>query len=172
MHTPPSGLIEPELREPAPRPTSMTSAGVRTFALSTAPVAAALALAALLFFSRQQPVWLAALFVVFFLCGAAILYRVVLLWLARVQLVREGLPVSATVVEKEESRRGAARYYCWYQADSKQWGLGWTGDRDDAEIGDAVTVLYSPEDPSRALAYRWAGCVAAVQAEPAGAGRD
>jgi len=141
----------------------MTRGGLRALALSVAPVGVAMAVASLLFFSRPQPGWLQGLFALFVLGGVGVLYRVISLWTARRRIVKEGVAASATVVAKTNTRRGGAAYYCWYEAGGKQWGLGWSGDWRDAEIGDMVTVLHSAEDPSQAVAYRWAGCEAVTQ---------
>ena len=165
-------LIEPELQLQTPRPVRMTAAGRRKLALSTAPAAAALALGTLLFLSRPQPRWLDVLFALFVLAGLGVLYRMVALWRARVRLVESGAPVLATVVAKEETRGETALYYCWYEAADKQWGLGWTGGWRDAEIGDTVTILYSPDEPGRAVAYRAAGCEVVQARAEHGAGSE
>lgn len=154
-----SSLIEPELQLEPPRPAKLSPEGRRKLLLWTVPIGAAIALCSLLFFARPQPRWVAYLFFAFALAGTAALYRLISLWLARLQLVEDGLAVSATVVSKEESPGGVVRYYAWYPAGDKQWGIGWTGDARDAEIGDVVTVLYSGSKPSQAVAYRWSGCV-------------
>lgn len=161
-------LIESELQLTVPRPVRLTPAGRRKLILSIAPVGAVLASGSLLFFSMTQPRWLEGLFTLFFLAGVGLLFRMISLWRARVDLVAEGIPVRATVVLKEPARGGAARYYCWYEVAKRQWGLGWRGEWPDAEIGDTVTVLYSPEEPGQAVVYRWAGCVVASPAAQPG----
>jgi hypothetical protein len=154
-----SSLIEPELHAEPPRQAELTPEGRRKLLLWTIPIASAIALCSLLFFSRPQPRWVAYLFAVFALAGAAVLFRLVSLWLARLQLVEEGVAIAAMVVVKEEAARGAARYYAWYEIDGRQCGIGWTSDGQDAQVGDSVTVLYLPSKPSQAVAYRWSGCV-------------
>ena len=155
-----STWIDPELRQAPPRAVFLKGEGVRTFFAWTAPVALLLAVAAALFFSQPQPLWVTALFAVFVITGVAVLWRLVALWSARASLVRSGIAAGAIVICKEPARLGAAHYYAWYEAAGRQWGIGWAGGRNDADVGDAISVLHSPDRPGEAVVYRWSGCAA------------
>ena len=155
-------LIEDELRH-AHRVARATHAGVRTMALSLALPVLVLLAAAALFHAGSRARDLDAL-----LCGVGVVWLLVLLrigwlWLARLWLVRTGRPAHAVVVYKEPLGDGAARFYAWYTAGRAQWGVGWTSAAEDAEIGDAVTVLHAADDPARSVAYRWAGFTAVTR---------
>lgn len=165
MMTDASSWIEPELRGGPPRPVRLTEAGGRRLLLSTVPLATLLAVVTQVFLSRQRPRWMEAAFALLFLVSVGAIYRVVALWRARVSLVEEGVATQAEVTAKERARGGGAHYYCWYETGGRRHALGWAGEWDDAEIGDAVTVLYSAEEPSQAVAYRWAGCEIAPQTD-------
>ena len=150
-------MIEAELHERPLRDARVTREGLRTLLLSFAPIGAALLAVAWLYFSQDQPWWVDGLCVLFGLTACAILARLIVLWLNRRALVKRGVPVAAVVVWKEQSENGQARYYAWYTAESRQWGLGWTAAETDAEVGDAVTVLHRAGKPGEAVVYRWAG---------------
>jgi hypothetical protein len=153
-------LIEPELRKAPPRPLRWTSEGRRLMLLSLAPAVVVLAIGAALYARDPQPEWKAALFTAFLLFGLAIPLRVALLWRARARLITRGVPVAAAVIAKEGGLNGSTRYFGWYRANGSEWGVGWLGGPEDAEIGDAITVLYSAANPAEAVVYRASGGVA------------
>ncbi len=86
-------------------------------------------------------------------------------------LVREGVATEGAIVRKEGRRRAWAVQFAYraprYGADAaggapaadKEWQVrmrvGWP-DYEAAQVGDAVTVLYDPRQPSRSLIYQFA----------------
>ena len=153
-------FLEPELRGPPPRPVSLTPASRARLLASLAGPPAVIAACAWVFFSGPQAFWVEASFAACIVLGGALVYRVSLLWLERVRLVREGETALAVVVRKEPARRGRARFQAWYEGGGRQWGANWKGDAQSAGIGDAVSVLYDEAEPQRCVVYAAAGCVA------------
>jgi hypothetical protein len=153
-------LVEPELLAAPPRPVRMTPEGGQTLLIWAVPLGMLTFTCAKLFFAQPQPGWLWTLFVVFAAGTVAMLIRLLALWRARRLLIERGTPALAVVVEKEHGRKGVAYYYAWYQAAGKEWGVGWAGEAEAAEIGETVTVLYSARNPAQAIVYRWSGCEA------------
>ena len=163
--------IEPELQQDAPRPTRITPYGARRLLLSTLPLAAAVALTRLFAGPQTQPAWLESVFVGLLLASIAILYAATDRPLAQLRLAERGVPALGTIAAKEPWFAGFAHYYCWYEAAGEMRGLEWAGGKDEAQVGDTVTVLYAADDPNEAVAYRWAACKAFPAGCPAESAR-
>ncbi len=152
-----TSLIEAELTIAPPRIARTTRDGLRQLVLSLAPLGAAVAAAIWMFHARAHPGWVEELFFWFALAAGLVLLRLIALWLNRIDLVERGLAVAGVVVHKQPGRNGDASYYAWYSVGRRHWGVGWRGDEQDAEVGDAVTVLHGAHRPAHAIVYRWAG---------------
>lgn len=152
--------MEPELQHAPPRPVRLTAAGRRELLYPVGGVVALVATCAWAYASRPAPGAMMPLFVGFLVLGLYLTVRLLEAWHERVLLVREGRPVAAVVVSVSEPQDGRSSFVGWYEVDHKQWSIQWTDWADSAEIGDAVTALYMPSDPGRAILYRLAGCKA------------
>ena len=166
-------IVEPELHHPAPRPVRLTQQGRRELLYPIVAVLSLLTACAFAYAGRPSPGAMMPLFVALVGLGLYLVIRLLEAWHERVLLVREGRPAPAIVVSVSAARDGKARFVGWYEVAHKQWSIEWTDHRDSAEIGDAVTALYLPSDPGRALIYRVAGCEAvAADADPASTGQS
>lgn len=162
MSSTPPNIVEPELRQAPPRPVRLTASGRRELLYPALAIVALLGLCAWAYFSRRAPGAMMPLFVGFCCLGLYLLARLLEALHERTLLIREGRATSAVVIEASELRNDRCSYVGWYEVEGKQWAARWTDRADAAEIGDAVTTLYLPDDPGRALIYRTAGCRAAA----------
>lgn|GEM_PF-2443095 len=158
MSATPLNIVESELRQAPPRPVRLTAAGRRELLYPALAIVALLGLCAWAYFSRRAPGALMPLFVGFICLGLYLLARLLEALHERTLLIREGRATSAIVIEASELRNDRCSYVGWYEVEGKQWAARWTDHEGAAEIGDAVTALYLPGDPGRALIYRTAGC--------------
>lgn len=157
-----TGRAEPELRQSSPRSVRLTAAGRLELAATIGPVVALTALNAWLFFRRPQPPAIEIGFTLVALTGAGLLWRLGVIWMRRVELVRDGRPTPAVIVDKGGGLLGWRRYRAWYSLGDEQRAADAFAPGDAAEIGDAVTVLrLADESGERALIYPLCGCAAA-----------
>ena len=156
-------LIEPELTAAELRGVELTRAGARELLLALLPTLACFVVGSWVFLTKPLAVRTplgAAVFASFFVIGLYLVMRVLTVWERRLELVRKGKPASAVVVSTAKELTGLERYRAWYPAEDGERSVdavSWPG---RLAIGDAVTVLYMPGRPERALIYPLAGCTA------------
>ena len=150
---------EPEL-SPPPRALELDREGAREVASAAALTAAGLAATIVFFSAAQRPAWLWAIFAIFAALGLYLAFRFAGVWTSRLTLVREGVAVNGVVIEKVPEPKGRSRFVVWYTVDDQQWSVEGSGMHVLADVGDAVTVLHEPGNPSRSIIYRLVRCKA------------
>lgn len=172
MSATPPNIVEPELQQTPPRPLSLTAAGKRELLYPALAILTLLGLCAWAYIGRRAPGAMMPLFVGFSGLGIYLLARRIEALHERTLLIREGRATAAVVVDISPPQHGRSEYLGWYEADGDQFAIRWTEAENALEIGDAVTALYLPNHPSRALIYRVAGCQATFLPAPEALGAD
>ncbi len=161
-----ANIVEPELHQAPPRPVRLTAAGRRELLYPALAIIVLLGLCAWAYIGRRAPGAMMPLFVGLSCLGLYLIVRLVEAAHERSLLIREGRPVAAVVIEISELSNGRCEYVGWYEVTGRQWSICWKDRKGASEIGDAITALYLPDDPGRALIYRTSGCEATLLASP------
>lgn len=143
---------------PPPREVELDRDGLREVLFAGLLALAGLAATIVFAAAEERPAWLWGVYAIFAALGLYLGFRFAGVWSSRLQLVREGVALSGVVIEKFPEPKGRSHYVVWYTVDDQQWSVEGSGPHTVAAVGDALTVLHEPGDPSRSVLYRLVRC--------------